>query len=140
MAINVSRIKIKAEKSKVWEVITNPIHIKAWQFNSDLETTWQVDDDITFSTAWDGNIYKQWGKVIAYQPYEMVRYSLFAPRPGLEDIPENYFIMTYLLQDLDGETELEILQEDNRPNAVEEDSESADNPILNTLKNLAESL
>lgn len=67
-----------------------------------------------------------------------MRYSLFAPRPDLEDKPENYFEMIYILTDSNEATVLEIIQEDNRPNAVQENSPDEENPILQTLKQIAE--
>jgi hypothetical protein len=63
---------------------------------------------------------------------------LFAPRPGLEDKPENYFIMKYILTEEDGQTKLEIIQEDNRPNAVQEEPQGEKNPVLQSLKKIAE--
>ncbi len=72
------------------------------------------------------------------RPNELIRYSLFAPRLDLEDKPENYFIMNYTLIDENGQTKLEIIQEDNRPNAVQEQPQGEENPILKSLKDIAE--
>lgn len=140
MAINVSIIQINATKEKVWDAISNPVHIKSWQYNSDLTTTWKVNEPIDFSTPFGESVFKQWGTVIAFQPYDMIKYSLFAPRPGLEDLPENYFIMTYVLTEIEEGTELEIIQEDNRPNAIQEHQQGEENPVLMALKVLAENL
>ena len=63
---------------------------------------------------------------------------MFAPRPGLEDKPENYFIMTYSLTNKNGETVLKIIKEDNRENVIEEEAESEENPVLKSLKEVAE--
>ena len=71
-------------------------------------------------------------------PVKRLRYSLFAPQPGVEDIPENYFEMAYSLTPYDGQTKLEIIQEDNRPNAVQEDEQGDENPVLKALKEIAE--
>ncbi len=68
----------------------------------------------------------------------MIKYSLFAPRPGLEDQPENYFIMSYILTPESGKTKLQIIQEDNRPNAVQEEPQGEENPVLTSLKMIAE--
>jgi hypothetical protein len=63
---------------------------------------------------------------------------LFAPRPDLEDKRENYFEMIYSLTADNGQTNLEITQEDNRPNSVQEDEQGEENPILKMLKQIAE--
>jgi hypothetical protein len=118
--------------------LTKPELVKLWQFGSDLQTSWEIDSEIKFITQWEGTIFKQWGKVLEVRQKELIKYSLFAPRPGLEDKPENYFIMSYVLTEVKGKTNLEIIQEDNRPNAVQEDEQGEENPILKSLKEIAE--
>ena len=138
MATNISIIKINASIQKVWDTITKVELVKLWQFGSDLVTTWEVGSDIKFRTEWGDKIFEQWGKVLEIRPNELVKYSLFAPGPELEDKPENYFIMSYVLTSENGQTILEIIQEDNRSNAVQEEPQGEDNPILKSLKELAE--
>lgn len=140
MATNRSQITIQATVEKVWDTITNPISVKRWQYGSDLITTWETGSDIKFSTEWEGKIFEQWGKVLDFRPYEWVKYSLFAPRPDLEDKPENYFIMSYFLTNENGNIKLEFIQEDNRPGAVQEEMQGEENPVLLSLKHLAETI
>jgi uncharacterized protein YndB with AHSA1/START domain len=138
MATNISTIKVNASKQKVWDTITKAELVKLWQYGSDLLTSWEIGSDIKFRTKWEDKVFEQWGKVLEVRPNEIVKYSLFAPRPGLEDKPENYFIMSYVLTDENGQTKLEIIQEDNRPNAVQEKPKGEENPVLKSLKQLAE--
>jgi uncharacterized protein YndB with AHSA1/START domain len=138
MAINSSTIKINAPIQKVWDIITKPEFVKLWQYGSDLLTTWESGSDIRFRTEWEDKVFEQWGKVLEFRPNEIVKYSLFAPRPDLEDKAENYFIMSYVLTDDNGQTKLEIIQEDNRPNAVQEEPQGEENQVLRSLKQLAE--
>lgn len=138
MATNISTIKINASKQKVWDTITQAKLIKLWQYGSDLLTSWEIGSDIKFRTEWEDKVFEQWGKVLEFKPNEIVKYSLFAPRPDLEDKPENYFIMSYVLTEESGQVKLEIIQEDNRPNAVQEEPQGEENPVLKSLKELAE--
>ena len=138
MATNISTIKINASRQKVWDTITKAELVKLWQYGSDLLTSWEIGSDIKFRTEWDGKVFEQWGKVLEVRPNELVKYSLFAPTPDLEDKPENYFIMTYVLTQQDGQTKLEIIQEDSRPTAVQEERQGEENQVLKTLKELAE--
>ncbi len=138
MARNISIININASIEKVWEAITVPAFVKQWQYGSDLLTTWEVGSDIKFETEWEGQIFKQWGKVLEFNPYKILRYSLFAPRPNLEDKPENYFEMRYLLQEENGRTKLEIIQQDNRVGATQEVPQGEENPMLAGLKGMLE--
>jgi uncharacterized protein YndB with AHSA1/START domain len=139
MATNISIIRINASKQKVWDTITKAELVKLWQYGSDLLTTWEPGSDIKFRTEWEDKVFEQWGKVLEVRPTEIIKYSLFAPRPGLDDKPENYFIMSYVLTEENGKTKLEIIQEDNRPNAIQEAPQGEENPVLKSLKELAES-
>lgn len=138
MATNISVITIDASIQKVWDTLSKPELVKLWQFGSDLITTWEVGSDIKFRTEWGDNVFEQWGKILEVKPTQLLKYSLFAPRPELEDKPENYFIMSYILTSENSKTRLEIIQEDNRPNAVQEEPQGEENPILKSLKELAE--
>jgi uncharacterized protein YndB with AHSA1/START domain len=138
MPINVSEIIINAPVQKVWDALTKPELVKQWQYGSELITSWEIGSEIRFETIWDGKLFEQWGKVLAVNTNELIKYTLFAPRPGLEDKAENYFIMSYMLNKEGERTKLSILQEDNRPGAVQEKAQGEENPILNSLKSLVE--
>lgn len=138
MSINISKITINATIQKVWDTLTTPELVKLWQYGSVLETTWEVGTSIKFVTEWEGKIFEQWRKVVEIQQNELIKYNLFAPRPDLEDKPENYFMMSHVLTDDNGKTNLEIIQEDNRPNSVQEEEQGEGNPILKSLKEISE--
>ena len=138
MATNVSTIKIKTTKQKIWDILTKPEFVKLWQYGSELQTSWEIGTTIKFRTEWEDKVFEQWGKVIEFKPTEKLSYTLFAPRPDLEDKPENYFIMSYVLTTEKGQTKLEIIQEDNRPNAVHVQPQGDENSILQSLKKIAE--
>jgi uncharacterized protein YndB with AHSA1/START domain len=138
MATNISSITINATPQRVWYTWTPAEAVKLWQYGSDLQTTWEVGSEIRFTTEWEGTVFEQWGTVLEFTPTSKLRYSLFAPRPDMEDKPENYFEMIYILTAADGQTKLDIIQEDNRPNAVQEEEQGGENPILMMLKQIAE--
>ncbi|WP_276134064.1 SRPBCC family protein [Polluticoccus soli] len=139
MPLNISTLTINAPKEKVWDALTKPELVKLWQFGSVLTTDWNVGSSIRFSTEWQGEAFEQWGTVLDVRPYDFLQYNLFAPRPGLEDKPENYFIMSYVLTDTeDGHTQLQIKQDDNRPGAEQEEPQGEENPVLQALKKVAE--
>jgi hypothetical protein len=115
-----------------------PEFVKQWQYGSQLLTDWKIGSEIKFKTEWEGTIFEQWGKVLDIRQNELIKYSLFAPRPDLEDNPENYFVMSYILTAGNGQTKLEIIQEDNRPGAVQEAPQGEEHPILQGLKQIAE--
>lgn len=138
MAINISKLTISASPEKVWDAITNPEIVKKWQYGSDLITDWKVGGKISFKSEWEGQIFEQWGIVLEFKPNQKLRYSLFAPRPDLEDRPENYFEMEYKLTEKENATELKIIQKDNRKGAKQEKEQGEENPVLKNLKSIIE--
>jgi len=141
VATTTSSLHIKANREAVWIVLTDPTYVRQWQYGSVLETDWTVGSPIRFTTEVEGKIFEQWGTVLAVDALREARYTLFAPRPGLADSPENYFTMTYgLASDSDG-TLVTITREDPRPGAPETDGDGDDeSPVLTALRDLAESI
>ncbi len=141
MVKHTSRVTIKATAANVWATLTEPELVKQWQCGSELFTDWRVGSEIHFRSQWQGQIYEQWGKVEEVIPNQRIRYSLFAPQPGLKDRPEHYFVMTYKLDEHDGATTVTIDMDDNRPGASDSKSADADGQaVLALLKATAESL
>jgi uncharacterized protein YndB with AHSA1/START domain len=134
-----STVKILAPAKKVWLALTVPDLVKQWQYGVDLLTTWEVGTSIVFRNEWDGQVFEQKGTVLEFSPESRLKYSLFFPRPDLQDIPENYFFMIYELDESDGITSLLVRQEDPRPSPPDESSGGDDGPdVLSLLKELVE--
>jgi uncharacterized protein YndB with AHSA1/START domain len=140
MATNISILQLNAPIHKAWEAVTKPDLVKQWQFGSELITDWNVGSSIRFRTEWDGKVFEQWGHVLEVTLNSKIVYSLFAPRQGLEDKPENYFLMTYQLTEMNGSVKLEIIQEDNRAGAKQDEVQGEENPVLKGLKVLIDGL
>ena len=134
-----SIIKILAPASKVWLALTVPGLVKQWQYGSDLMTTWEPGSSIIFRNEWNGQVFEQKGTVLEFIPGSRLKYSLFFPSPGLEDIPENYFFMTYQLTESGGQTSVLFRQDDPRPAPPDASSGGEDGPdVLSSLKELVE--
>jgi uncharacterized protein YndB with AHSA1/START domain len=134
-----STVKILAPAKKVWRALTSPALVKQWQYGSDLLTTWEVGTSIVFRNEWNGQVFEQKGAVLEFFPESRLKYSLFVPRPDLQDIPEHHFFMTYELTESGGATTLLFRQEDPRPAAPDESSGGDDGPdVLSLLKELVE--
>jgi uncharacterized protein YndB with AHSA1/START domain len=134
-----SVVKIRAPASKTWLALTVPDLVKRWQYGSDLLTSWEPGTPIVFRNEWNGQVFEQKGTVIEFEPGRRVKYSLFFPRPDLQDIPENHFFMTYELMESDGVTSVLFRQEDPRPSEPDASSGGDDGPdVLSQLKELVE--
>jgi uncharacterized protein YndB with AHSA1/START domain len=132
-------VKIHAPAKKVWLALTSPELVKQWQYGADLLTTWELGTPIVFRNEWNGQVFEQKGTVLEFSPASRLKYSLFFPRPDLQEVPEHSFFMTYELAETDGTTSLLVRQEDPRPSPPEESSGGDDGPnVLAQLKELVE--
>lgn len=138
MATNISTTILNASIEEVWNALTKPDLVKQWQYGSELITDWKTGNEIRFRNEWEGQVFEQWGSILEIVPNQKIKYSLFFPRPELEDKPENYYIMSYILSEESNKVKLQIIQEDNRPGAVQEEPQGDENPILQSLKTLVE--
>ena len=134
-----SVINVNAPAKKVWLALTVPDLVKQWQYGSDLLTTWEPGSPIVFRNEWNGQTFEQKGTVIEFTPESRLRYSLFFPRPDVQDIPENHFFMTYELTESGETTSVLFRQEDPRPSPPNESSVGEEGPdVLASLKELVE--
>src|ERR1044071_3493315 len=132
-----SVVVIRAPASKVWRALTVPGLVKQWQYGSDLQTTWAPGTPIVFRNEGNGQTFEQKGTVLEFMPESRLKYSLFFPRPDLEDIPENHLFMTYQLTERGGVTSVLFRQEDPRPSTPDESAGSEEGPdVLAGLKEL----
>jgi hypothetical protein len=114
--------------------------VRRWQYDSELTTEWIIGRPIRFRAEWEGRAFEQWGTVLEFDAPKRLRYSLFAPRPGLDDRPENYFTMTYELVGVDGGTKVTFVHEDPREIEVFQNDTEEESPVLIALRGVAESL
>lgn len=138
MGTSTSSVFIEAPRETVWAVVTEPGHVRAWQFGSVLDTDWRVGSPVRF-TAGD---YRQDGEVLAVEPPERLRYTVATARSGADvaDVADvaDEVTMTYSLEVRDGCTVLTIVQEDPRdvvPDAVDDEQAVQ---VLAALKAYAE--
>jgi uncharacterized protein YndB with AHSA1/START domain len=135
-----SVVEIRAPATKVWRALTEPDLVKQWQYGSDLQTTWAPGTPIVFRNEWNGQTFEQKGTVLEFTPGARLKYSLFFPRPDLEDIPENHFFMTYELTGRGDVTSVLFRQEDPRPSDPDESAAGSEEgpDVLAGLKELVE--
>jgi uncharacterized protein YndB with AHSA1/START domain len=119
--------------------LTVPELVKQWQYGADLLTTWEPGTPIIFRNEWNGQTFEQKGTVLEFTPPSRLKYSLFFPHPGLQDVPENYFFMTYELTESGGYTSVLVRQEDPRASEPNESPGGEEGPdVLSYLKELVE--
>lgn len=106
-----TRIAIAAPVEKVWTAITNPEAVKEYFFGTKLDTTWQVGSPIFFRGEWEGQAYEDKGIVLVYEPLKHIRYNYLSSWSNLEDSPENYANISYMLHEEGDHTVVVITQD-----------------------------
>ena len=134
---------IKASAEQVWNTLTNPDKIQQYLFGSRVDTDWKPGSKANFYIVQDEKqitIVK--GEVIRCTQNRLLEHTLFPHKSGIEDVPENYIVITYELQQHDGETDLTITQKGYKyvENGLQRyiDSQKGWKAALPKLKDVAE--
>ncbi|HEV7782926.1 MAG TPA: SRPBCC family protein [Chitinophagaceae bacterium] len=129
---------ISALAPDVWKAITDPEIIKKFLLGANVDTDWKEGSPITYSGTFKEKEYRDKGKVLVFEKNKKLEHTYWSSLSGTEDIPENYFIVTYELEQRENDTVLCITQE----GLMSEDSyqHSAQNweGVLQKIKDLVE--
>ena len=128
---------IKATIDKVWDALTNPEMVKQYFFGSNQETDWNVGSKVMWTGEYDGTTYVDKGVVLEYLPNKKLSYSYLSSWSGLDDMPENYLLVSYEVEEIDGGTELIITQSNYDEKKAEHSAENWE-VVIDGLKKLVE--
>ena len=129
---------INAPPDKVWNALTDPEKIKQYMFGTTVTSDWKEGSKIFWEGEWEGKHYEDKGKILNIQPKKQLQYSHFSPMTGLDDIPENYHIVTIDLAEKDHQTIVTLTQDNNADEKAKEHSEKNWKMMLGSLKKLLE--
>ncbi len=133
-------VLIDAPAERVWEALTKPEIIKRYFFGTTTHTDWKIKGPIRFSGEFEGKTYEDEGTVLAFDPFDLIRYSYWSSMSGTENKPENYLTITYRLHREKNQTRLEITQENVRDEKSRLHSEENWRKVLANLKRVVEDL
>lgn len=131
-------ITVDAPAEKVWQALTDPEMIKQYFFGTRVDTDWKAGNPITWTGEWQGNAYQDKGKIVDVAPGKYVKYTYWSSMSGKEDAPEHYANITYRLKEIDGQTELEVTQDNFPDEAAKDHSEKSWQILLGGLKKLVD--
>ncbi len=131
-------IEIIADRQKIWDALTNPEKIKVYLFGTDTLTNWKVGSEIIFQGEYQGQQYKDKGKIIGIKTDELLQYSYWSVFTGLEDKPENYSLVTYKLDSENGKTFLTLTQAGFPNEQAQQHSQTAWTNVLQQIKKITE--
>jgi len=131
-------ITFKAPIAKVWHGLTDPSTVKEYFFGTDLKSDWKVGSPITFSGEWDGHKYEDGGIILDIDEPRLLKYTYWSSMMGLENIPENYYNITYELSEGDEVTTLVITQDGVKNQEAADHSEQNWKSVFDGLKKIIE--
>ena len=129
---------INASADKVWNALTDPEMIKKYMFGATVISDWKEGSKIIWKGEWEGKSYEDKGKILSLEPKKKLQYSHFSPLTGLDDIPENYHIVTIDLEEKDKQTIVTLTQDNNADEKTKDHSEKNWKMMLASLKKLLE--
>lgn len=101
---------INAKAAEVWKAITDPEMIKQYFFETNVKTDWKEGSPITFWGTWKGKEYEDKGQITKVEKEKRLVHTHWSSLSGTEDKPENYFEVTYELEEREKDTVLAITQ------------------------------
>ncbi|AEI47758.1 SRPBCC family protein [Runella slithyformis] len=129
-------VLIQASVSEVWDALTNPVPVKAYFFGTNLLTDWTVGDPIRFTGVWDGGAYEDKGMVPAFVPERYLSYNYWSSFSGMEDVPEHYVAIAYIVESVEQGTQLTVTQNKRKDEEAWAHSEKSRQILLAEMKKL----
>jgi uncharacterized protein YndB with AHSA1/START domain len=127
---------IDAPAAVVWNALTDSETISKFMWGTHAKSDWKVGSPLTFEGVWEGKAYHEKGTILEIQKDKLMKYSYLTA--GIEDVPENYSIITYQLSSDNGTTKMTVTQEGATDEKSLEHSKQGWTSILGNLKNVVE--
>ena len=103
-------IPINAPTSTVWEALTNPVLMKKWMSEDEVDilTDWTLGSPVLIRGKLHGIKFENKGKVLQFEPERILRYSHLSSLSRLPDKDESYSVFEFRLTPIDQETSLTL--------------------------------
>ncbi len=109
--IQTKNILIKASTSKLWAAFTIPSQMKQWMgeddFDLEIITDWKVGSTITIK-GFHHVKFENKGFVLQFEPERILQYNYISSISHLEDKPENYTSLEFILSEQENQTLLTL--------------------------------
>jgi len=132
-------IEINATCESVWDTMTNPEKIKVYLYGTETNTDWKVGSPIVFQGNYEGHVYNDKGNVLEVKENELLKYNYWSSMSGTEGKIENYFIVTYRIEQLsEGKVKFTWQQEGFPTEEKRKHTESGLCTMIEQIKEIAE--
>lgn len=136
--ISKATVVIQAPLGEVWRALITPELISRYMIGTKVIADWREGGDITWQGEYEGNEYKDKGKIIKLEPNKILSYSHFSPLSGKLDVKENYHVITIELFPENDGVRVRLTQDNNISGDVRDDSARFWQNILQKLKEMLE--
>jgi uncharacterized protein YndB with AHSA1/START domain len=133
-------VTVHAPAREVWDALTKPALVKTYLMGADLKTDWKEGSPIRYTGEYNGKPYEEKGVVKKVEPPRLLQTTHFSAMSGKEDDPENYALVTYELEEQDGQTLLTVSQDNIADEKGIEGSKRNWQQVLQGLKHTVEAL
>lgn len=131
-------ISINAPIDKVWEALIDPETVKAYMFGTNVTSKWKEGSPINWHGEWQENHYEEKGIITKLIPAKKLQYTRYNNLSGLQDIPENYQLITIDLLTKNTGVSIVLTEDNNSSEQAKARSEKIWKTILNNLKEIME--
>ncbi|HET8671248.1 MAG TPA: SRPBCC domain-containing protein, partial [Candidatus Saccharimonadales bacterium] len=100
--------------------------------------TWQINSPIKYHGVWNGQPYEDKGTVIEINKPKVLRSTFWSSLSGREDKPENYQVVSYVLEAKAAKTKLTLTQSNCSTQEDANQSKKNWESALNELQGLLE--
>jgi uncharacterized protein YndB with AHSA1/START domain len=129
---------VNASASDVWQALTNPEIIKVYMFGTEVQSDWKTGSPITWRGNYQGNSYEDKGKILQVLPDKLLQYTYHSSLSGIEDKPENYFNITFELEEDNGQTNVAVTNSNLPDEKSQEHAEKNWQAVLSKMKEAVE--
>ena len=133
-----TNLLILARPAEVWNALTDRETIKKYFFGTEAISDWTVGSPLIFQGEWEGKSYQDKGKILAAEPGRRLQYNYWSGFSGLEDIEENYSLVTYELDSEGESTKLTLTQEGFASEEALAHADAGWKMVMDNLKKLLE--
>ncbi len=138
-ALKVEKVVIiQASSDAVWHALTDRETIKQYFFGTEAISDWEKGSSLIFQGEWEGKTYQDKGNILAAEPGKILQYDYWSGFSGLEDVPENYSLVTYRMSSDKSQTTLHLTQEGFANEEAKAHGEGGWTMVLDNLKKLLE--
>ena len=133
-------VSINAPAEKVWKAITTPSLIKKYLMGTTVTSSWKEGSTIEYEGEYNGKKYHDKGVIKKIEKGRLLQSTYWSSAGGKGDNPENYNLVTYKLDEKEGqEKTIVTLTQDNVLSEQEKEHVTGNwKTVLKKLKKVAE--